>query len=379
MINLIASKDQPYSHLLRLLAVMQFVFLLSLSTVAMSKTYKFQDSNGQWHYTDKPPLGSLKTQEIQPNKANNTRRAEHDLTKRLDKKFHSSQPEKTATLAVVEIKSAFGLGAGFFYTENGYIVTNKHVVKPTDSTLWNKHGKNIALQEKRLLIAQSSLDSRSAYHEKLYQSLVEFENATKRHWDRDTRRILQARHKILLNNFEESERQLNIIRSNYNAVEQNIKKLKSDLSLKSSASYWAHKYKIKLKDGTRLNAKFVGSSKDYDLAFLKLQGYKTPFLIAADQAKNIQGSTVYAIGSPLGVSDSLTSGTVTNVQSDYIYTNTSVFPGNSGGPLINQSGNVLGVITQKITQGNVMSQGFGIAIPISLVDHELSKFTAKNR
>ena len=68
---------------------------------------------------------------------------------------------------------------------------------------------------------------------------------------------------------------------------------------------------------------------------------------------------------------------MTSIQGGYIYTDISIFPGNSGGPLINKTGKVLGVITYKITKDNIMSQGFGMVIPFNIVNHEFDKLRAK--
>ena len=182
---------------------------------------------------------------------------------------------------------------------------------------------------------------------------------------------------IIYNNYKESERLLRITKSNYNAAKKKFKKSKSYMTNKGRESYWAQKYKIRIKDGSMLSARYVGASKDHDLAFLKLDKYKTPFLVAARRDQNLRGSKVFAIGSPLGISDSLTSGTVTSIQGSYIYTDTSIFPGNSGGPLIDETGKVIGVIAQKITKNNVMSKGFGIAIPINIVNLEFNKLLGK--
>ena len=360
-----------YSYYL-IIATLLFLFL-GHPLNAIGKTYKFQDKQGQWHYTDRPPHNQLEVTEIQIDHADKNSSV-IDLASLLNKKFPSDKPEKKATLAVVEIKNAIGLGSGFFFTENGDIVTNKHAVKPTESTQWNKYKQKLAQQKELFLVTKHNLDLRSAYHDRLYNSLTEYERAIDRIRDRTSRRILEARHSITLNNYHESERLLQTLKSRYITAKNNFETSQSFLKRKDRESYWAHQYKIRIKDGTELHAKYLGVSKDHDLAFLKLDGYKTPFLTADNQTQNIQGSKVYAIGSPLGISDSLTSGSVTRVQESYIYTDTRIFPGNSGGPLINEAGKVLGGITQKIARGKATSPGFGRALPISLVNREFAKF-----
>ena len=79
-----------------------------------------------------------------------------------------------------------------------------------------------------------------------------------------------------------------------------------------------------------------------------------------------------AIGSPLGVSDSLTAGIVTKSSRDHLFTDTQILPGNSGGPLINADGLVLGVNTAVLSQ-NKNANGLGMAIYASRVRSEFAR------
>ena len=121
--------------------------------------------------------------------------------------------------------------------------------------------------------------------------------------------------------------------------------------------------KLSLKNGTKLSARLVKDSKQHDLALLKLDGYVTPFLNVASNTKNRQGAQVYAIGSPLGMKDFVTSGIITGVSSGKIVTDSQILPGNSGGPLVDPDGNVIGV-----------NDGFGLSVPINIV---LKEFAAE--
>jgi S1-C subfamily serine protease len=126
-------------------------------------------------------------------------------------------------------------------------------------------------------------------------------------------------------------------------------------------------FTIVLKDGERLTARLVGTSDTQDLALLKLDGYRTPALRIAAGGGPGQGDAVYAIGNPLGVADSVTAGRVTRLSSDQIMTDVQLLPGNSGGPLVNEAGEVVAVNFAKLTHGGDANyQGFGMAIPIAI-------------
>lgn len=91
-----------------------------------------------------------------------------------------------------------------------------------------------------------------------------------------------------------------------------------------------------------------------------------------DEALN-QGAAVFAVGSPLGMRDSVTSGIVTRRTKDYLVTDARILPGNSGGPLMNSEGEVVGVNTLKFAQ-TAMAEGFGMAIPLSVVRTAFGKY-----
>jgi putative serine protease PepD len=140
--------------------------------------------------------------------------------------------------------------------------------------------------------------------------------------------------------------------------------------------------------GNHSKATVVGRSTTYDIAVLKSEGAKklTPAAIgSADQMR--VGETVVAIGSPLGLSATVTSGIVSAVNrpvttgegaSDNSYinavqTDAAINPGNSGGPLVNLQGEVVGVNSAIASLGSQVANdqggniGVGFAIPIEQV------------
>ncbi len=141
-------------------------------------------------------------------------------------------------------------------------------------------------------------------------------------------------------------------------------------------------------DGHRWDATVVGRSTVYDIAVLSAKGAKDlpPASIgSADQMR--VGETVVAIGSPLGLSATVTSGIVSAVHrpvttgesaddSSYInavQTDAAINPGNSGGPLVNLQGQVIGVNSAIASMGGTLGSdqsgniGVGFAIPIEQV------------
>ena len=117
----------------------------------------------------------------------------------------------------------------------------------------------------------------------------------------------------------------------------------------------------------------LATDPDRDLALIKLPGRNLPFLSLADSDKLAIGEHVFAIGSPLGLQNTVSDGIVSAVReekagTDWIQTTAPASPGNSGGPLLRNDGSVVGVITW----GARMGQNLNFAAPANEVKALLS-------
>ena len=131
---------------------------------------------------------------------------------------------------------------------------------------------------------------------------------------------------------------------------------------------------IFLTDGTRLPAKLVGADTKADLAVLKVDaGHDLPFVEFGDSDSAEVGDWVMAIGNPFGLGGSVSLGIVSarnrDIQSgpydDFIQTDAAINQGNSGGPLFDMDGKVVGINTAIIARGG-SSLGIGFAVPVNL-------------
>ena len=109
---------------------------------------------------------------------------------------------------------------------------------------------------------------------------------------------------------------------------------------------------VRLRDGTTMLGHVVRASMFSDLALIKIEGKNLPTAPIGDPTTLRPGETVLAIGIPLGLEETVTRGIVSSVERDvagtkYIQTDAALNPGNSGGPLINERGEVVGVNTMK--------------------------------
>ncbi|MED4073556.1 S1C family serine protease [Priestia endophytica] len=144
----------------------------------------------------------------------------------------------------------------------------------------------------------------------------------------------------------------------------------------------ASQVEVQVSEGTRLQAKVVGSDELTDLAVLRIDGSKVNSVAElGDSSKLTLGEPAIAIGNPLGfLEGSVTEGIISSTnrtipvdtngdgqedwQSEVIQTDASINPGNSGGALINIDGQVIGINSSKIAQDEV--EGIGFAIPMNV-------------
>jgi len=147
-------------------------------------------------------------------------------------------------------------------------------------------------------------------------------------------------------------------------------------------------------DGTVLDGSVVGATQDYDLAVIKVDKTGLTPLTLGDSDAVVVGDSVIAIGSPLGLSSTVTTGIVSALHRpvtagdspesasfiDAIQTDAAINPGNSGGPLINSAGEVIGVnsaIANLSALGSAAgSVGLGFAIPSNQVRRTVDEIIA---
>jgi S1-C subfamily serine protease len=153
----------------------------------------------------------------------------------------------------------------------------------------------------------------------------------------------------------------------------------------------AQRVEVTLSDKHKYKATVVTVDKGHDLALLKIDA---PNLVPATLAETSTGLTVgqrvYAIGNPFGLSGTMTRGIISAIRSvrspangspieDAIQTDASVNPGNSGGPLLNSRGEVIGITTMIASNGADQSSGIGFAIPINTAKAVLDDFAKYGR
>ncbi|HTK09887.1 MAG TPA: trypsin-like peptidase domain-containing protein [Ktedonobacteraceae bacterium] len=145
----------------------------------------------------------------------------------------------------------------------------------------------------------------------------------------------------------------------------------------------ANSVEVELFDGTNLPGKVVGTAPSDDLAVVQIDASKVKIAVATfgDSSKLQVGQDVLAIGNPLGITQTVTSGIISalgrnvstdqngNVLPDTIQTDAAINPGNSGGALVDLQGNLIGVPTLAAIdpEFRTPANGVGFAIPSNRV------------
>lgn len=354
-------------------------FLLTCFSISLNaQIYKYKDpATGKWVFTDKPQGEDLKRSINQaPSEATPTLKLEN-FKEILEQQYTPQSPSEKATLAVVKVETAFGTGSGFFVSNDGYLITNKHVIRPTQK-------KHKELQEK--------LAKDEAYFKQRADRLSD-----RKRWQRKEKNSLDKYAKYIagLSGAEKTQE-----RKDYNARYKRYTEFKKETSRYAyeydqafekwdqQRTIWQRRmrvgsvsqsFKIQLKNREELDAYLIEISTEHDLALLKVDDVEVPYFDLSKKADIRQTDHVYAIGSPLGRDDYISSGIVTSLRKDMLITDATIMPGNSGGPLIDEQGIIVGVNTWKEYSREIgINEGFGIAISAGVIIDEFGKQIQSN-
>ena len=136
----------------------------------------------------------------------------------------------------------------------------------------------------------------------------------------------------------------------------------------------ANEVTVRLTDRREFTAKVIGTDKRTDIALIKIDAKNLPALDLSNPPAPRQGEWVIAIGSPFGFENSVSAGIVSGVHralpggqmTPFIQTDVAVNPGNSGGPLLNTAGQVVGVNSQIYSRsGGYMGVSFAIPADVA--------------
>jgi serine protease Do len=254
---------------------------------------------------------------------------------------------ETARNATVFIQTGWGFGSGFIIDAACHVITSRHVL---DSDLSRAASSSVASTDVRARMAADEQMLRANIDQQL-----------------QLRQALAGQPGTNLQMLQLDE--------HIQALQQELTDLPArlghDVSPKAEAPGRSG-FTVTLIDGTEFNSLQARFSDRQDLAIFQLPAAHCPHLAVGDSRRLVQGERLYTIGSPSGLVYSVTSGIFSGDRGSgeqrFLQTDAPINHGNSGGPLITESGQVVGINT-KVLAG---TQGIGFAIPIEAVYQEFA-------
>ncbi len=148
----------------------------------------------------------------------------------------------------------------------------------------------------------------------------------------------------------------------------------------------AKKIRVFTYDGNEYEAEIKGTDPKTDLALIKVKGKNFKYLVFGDSSKVQVGEWVLAIGNPFGKEFTVTAGIIsakgrqldTASYADFIQTDAAINQGNSGGPLVNMRGEVIGINSAILTP-NMGNVGIGFAVPSNLAKKIIKQLKEKGK
>lgn len=266
----------------------------------------------------------------------------------IEEDFMPRTPIEGVRNATVFIETQWDtLGSGFFIDSSCRAVTNKHVVKFNVAAELSDLDSNPVIQ-------QRAENEREKINEELRELQIKWEKERKYTSYRDVPERITKQREALVKKFHSSHERVK---------DEYVREIK-DLEF----SFRTASFRVTLVDGSEFDVNNIDYSDDYDLATFQISGKNCPYISTAPSEDLIQGEQLFTVGSPSGLTYTVTSGIFSGFRKSgddvYLQTDAPINPGNSGGPLVTKSGKVVGINTM-ILRG---TEGIGFAIPIEKVD-----------
>lgn len=356
---------------LSLISLLLFCVILFRAT-AEAEIYIYKDKSGNMVITDSPQDNVGKMEIIKDKSGTSSRSSGfRDIEMDLTEKYRPKSDIEKASLSTVTIKTPIRQGSGFFINENGYILTNKHLLR-LDETEMKKTEENIGREDQRIEDYSATMAEEEKQLKEMKIALDEYKSDIERMRDPNAKAKALQSYQRQSERYDFYEAQFRKRKSESEEKITKYQQEKGELTKKARMAQHTRKFVVLLKDKTEIEANLISVSNDHDLALLRIDRCRSPYLQSGASNQLIQGMRVFAIGSPLGDVDSVSSGVLSGYDHDYIRTDARISPGNSGGPLITADGKVIGINTMKRIAGKL--EGLGFAIPVTKALQEFSQY-----
>ena len=343
------------------------VTILLLVSNCAAQIYKYKNKDGVWVFTDTPQELPKKGVNVMDSIGSDieSKTSGGDLETYLKDRLKPVNTIETAALGVVTIRSTLGYGTGFFVTDNGYIVTNKHVLQLTESES-QKRETHRAMAENEIKKIESNLEIENQKLQLYKKKLENYKEYISTVTSQNQKAYAQNNYDIELKKYQSWNQEFQNRKQEFEHKRSEYRNQQIDQKYNETLAYFKSSFTINLADNSQKTAKLVKISDNYDLALLKLDGYKTPYLESALQGDIVQGKKVYAIGNPAQLKNSVSGGILSGREGIFVKTDAKIYPGNSGGPLLTAKGKVIGINTFKQLTHKFEGLGFAISMQTAL-------------
>ncbi|WP_419660106.1 serine protease, degP-like [Desulfosarcina variabilis str. Montpellier] len=337
--------------------------LLILPVAGLAKIYKYQ-KDGKWYFTDTPPEDMPKDREEMVEIGKSAIPSSQGKGVLLQN-YPARNPIEKAATATVAIKTTIGYGSGFFISSAGHIITNKHVIR-----LPNQQARQIddyfSQVDQKAETMQRQLGTEQQRINDYQDRLDGLQEAAENEVNPAAKKSYQDEYRLRKQELDRWKSNFKKRKQTFQAQLNQYESRRGDFEYDRSIAALAQTFTVILVDDTQLYAHLVVVSENHDLALLKVDVHRTPMLQPGSAYDLVQGNPVYAIGNPAQLRNTVTSGIFSGYEGGYIQTNAQISPGNSGGPLIDPQGKVLGINTKKKYGGAFEGLGFAIPIQVAL-------------
>jgi serine protease Do len=330
---------------------------------ADAKIYKYQRQDGTWVFTDNASEVPATGEMMKETGAAAPQAGGRDLEQLLTQRLRPRNAIERASMATLVVESPIGRGSGFFISADGYILTNKHVIRTPE-------GNTQALRQKI-----KTIDAKIDRIEKDLEDEQARLAARRRELKKIKTRMSSAAYRNRSGQLDRWQDDIDKRRAAFQKDVWAYRRKKRKVQSQSGMDNLSKSFTVTLADKSKRYVYLVALSERYDLALLKLDGHRTPRLEPDAPYATPVGERVFAIGNPIRLHNSVAAGVLSGYEGAYLKTDARIYPGNSGGPLVSEAGRVLGINTFKALTRNF--EGLGFAIPVHTALAEFKTYLAR--